>query len=175
MSLRDRLPAHETITEFEIASQARFEDSFLLATRGRRHAAVYLLGYYVEMALKTIFFRCFGCPPDEPINRQDLKAASQLVRQGFRIAEPLEQYHNPVFWARAIIGMRELDGLSTPEGVTRELVWRVQRLNSNWAVRMRYTRDMVQLEEWESVKEDALWIRANYDVLTTTIEGTETR
>ena len=169
--LRQRLPRHDSIGELERASLDRFRDSFVLATRGRRHAAVYLLGYYVEMTLKTIFFRCFGCSFDEPIGRKDLEAAGQLVREQFRIPERLENYHNPVFWARAIIGMREMFGLRTPVGVTQELVWSTQRVYEHWVVGMRYTRDLARIEDWNCVREDALWIRANFAVLTTTKEA----
>jgi hypothetical protein len=127
---------------------------------------VYLSGYYIEMMLKTIFFRCLGYRDDERIRKQDLSAAGTLAQDVFRITEASEQHHNPLFWARAIIGLRESDGLPTPEGVTNGLVWRAQRVSGNWLVRMRYMRDLARAEEWELVREDATWIRANYDTLT---------
>lgn len=162
MGVRSRISEQDSIGELERAGQARFEEAFLLAIRGRRHAAVYLLGYYVEITLKTIFFRRFGFRVGDPIRQKDLRAASDLVREQFRIRDDHEQHHNPVFWARAIVGLHELDGVTTPRGLTEELVWRSQNINNNWAVRMRYAADLVRPDDWDSVRQHALWLRANY-------------
>lgn len=167
MDLRARVLKHESLGELERAGQARFEESFLLAVRGRRHAAAYLLGYYVEIALKTTFFRCFGFSVSESIRRKDLKAASQLVHEQLGIKDDHEQYHNPVFWANAIVRLREMEGLKTAGELSRELLWRAQRIASNWVVAMRYTDNLVRIEDWNAISEDALWLRANRVALST--------
>ncbi len=165
MGLRDRLPKHDTIAQFDQARIERWKDADALAKRGRRYGGVYLLGYFVEMTLKAAFFRYFGLPPDTPIVGGDLKAATQLAIGELGVSEDSESQHNPVFWARAIVLFRESFDDPLPDEFALQLVWRSQRLKSNWAVAMRYRQVHCTIKEWQDIHEDAHWINLNYTAL----------
>jgi hypothetical protein len=158
MALRDRLPKHDTLSEFEQATYDRFIDSLALAGQGRRHGAMYLLGYSVELTLKTAFFRSFGFSMDEPIRPVDLRAAVRLAREDLRVAVEPESLHNPVFWAMAIIRVWDHFGATLPAPLLREPTSRAHRIHANWSVSMRYARNASTLNDWTLMQNDALWI-----------------
>lgn len=165
MSLRDRLPAHETITEFEIARLDRLRDSLTLRARGRRLGAMYLLGYFIEITLKGAFFRLLGFRVSEPIRKRELKAAADIAANDLGVRLNTEGYHSLQFWALAIIALRDHIGNPLPSGVLSELNWRSQRMNSHWTSSMRYSRDVTRREDWNRLWADAHWLNANYDTL----------
>ena len=174
MSLRDRLPMHDTISQFELARVDRLEDALVLAAGGRRFGAIYVLGYFVEMTLKSAFFRFLGFSLDEAIRPGDLKAAAQLAKADLSVKIHPESYHSLTFWVRAIIELRTTFGSPLPRDLTRELGWRVQRLHSNWSVMMRYCHDVSQVGDWESVHADATWVDGQFNQLisyTTEVTG----
>jgi len=125
-----------------------------------------LLGYFVEITVKCAFFRVLGIRFDEPIRKQDIKAAAELVLDDFSIREPKEGYHNPLFWSLALIAVRERMGDPLPSELAFELVSRAQRLKSSWAPSMRYASDASLPEDWLEMDRDAKWLRAMYGELT---------
>lgn len=165
MSLRDRLPRHETIAEFEAARFDRFHDALTLGAEGRRLGAMYLLGYFVEMTLKSAFFRLLGFRADEPIAAKDLKTAAGLARHDLQVDVDPEQYHGLVFWVQAIIALRDHFGDPVPYDVLRELAWRSQRMSAYWRPSMRYSRDVTVPNDWRGLLADAHWLRENCDKL----------
>jgi hypothetical protein len=166
MPLRDRLPSYDTIAELQRARSERLVDSFTLAERGRRQGAMYLLGYFVEITLKCMFFRFFGYRNDEAIHKRSLKSAAEFAREELGIREPIEGHHNPVFWSSAFIAAREALGHPLPRELILELTLRTQRLTSNWVPSMRYASDASTPGDWHDMKQDALWLRTVYNGLT---------
>jgi hypothetical protein len=121
---------------------------------------MYLLGYFVEMTLKKAFFQCLGYGAEEPIRERDLKVAAQLVQAEFDVSEPMEGFHNPVFWSLALVGVRECFGNPLDPEFARELVLRTRRLKGSWAPRMRYAGVSAERDEWVRMREDATWLGA---------------
>ena len=165
MSLRDHLPAHETIAEFEVARFDRFEDGLLLGEHGRRLGGIYLMGYFAEMSLKSAFFQLLGFRADEPITMKDVKTAGVLACQDLRVREAPERYHGLIFWFQAILALRDHLGQSLSTDLSRELGWRIQRIAANWRVSMRYSRDVTVPKDWSDFVFDMRWIRDNCDSL----------
>jgi hypothetical protein len=163
--LRDRLPAHDTIAEFEAARFDRYHDGLILDARGRRLGAMYLLGYFVEMTLKSAFFRLRGFCTDERITGTELKAAAKMAANDLRVSVHPEGYHGLQFWALAIIALRDHIGEPLPRDIALELNWRSQRMNSHWTSSMRYSRDITTPEDWTRLWEDAQWLDSQYDRL----------
>jgi len=155
MTLRDRLPPHGTITEFDIARRDRHDDASVLASNGRCFGAMYLLGYFAEMTLKCVFFRLFGFRTDEPISAKELREACALIREDLQVSDSAEQFHSVLFWARAIVRLREDLGGSMPVELMRELVWRGHRIHSNWRASMRYSRDVSTSVDLQELQLDA--------------------
>ena len=162
MAIRDRLPLHNTIAAFELARMERFRDAFTLGAHGRRFGAIYLLGYFVEMTLKSAFFTLLGFRTEEPITAKDLATAANLAEEDLRVDTQKEQYHSFVFWARAIVSLCDHFGDPIPSDTLQELGWRSQRMTSNWKVSMRYSQEIATEEEWTRFQDDANWLEGNY-------------
>ena len=164
MSLRERLPKHDTVGEFELARADRLEDALVLAAGGRRMGAIYVLGYFVEITLKSAFFQYFGFSEDDAIRPIDLRAAAQIAKTDLQVETDPVSYHSPVFWGRACIAIREKLGVPWPRSLRLELENRIQRLNSNWSVSMRYSRDVSSSDDWVPLLDDALWLHGTLTI-----------
>lgn len=171
MALRDRLPAHETIAEFEVARFDRLDDGLSLGKRHRRLGGIYLMGYFAEMSLKSAFFQLLGFRADEPITMKDLRTAAALARRDLRVHKDSEGFHGLVFWFQAILALRDHLGQNQSVDLSRELGWRIQRIAANWRVSMRYSRDITVPEDWSDFVFDVHWVRANCDKLAMTSPG----
>jgi hypothetical protein len=57
----------DSIREFRLAAQLRFDDAMALAAAGNRTGAIYLWGYTVEMQLKAAYFSTIGIAEIAPI------------------------------------------------------------------------------------------------------------
>ena len=165
MALRDRLPANETIAEFEAARFDRYHDGLVLIGGDRRVGAIYLFGYFVEMTLKSASFTLLGFQKSDPITKRELNAAATRAEKELGIDVPQEGYHSLQFWALAIVAERDHMGQPLPIALTSELNWRSQRMHSHWTIAMRYSRDVTRPEDWERLWEDSQWLHANYDIL----------
>ena len=165
MAVRDRLPKVDTLGEFETAREERWRDGLVLAVRGRRMGAAYLLGYVVEMTLKSVVYRLWDFRPGDPINRETLVTIRELARADLGVDVNPEGFHNPVFWGRIIVMMRIQLECPLEQGLGIELVDRTLRIYSNWNVSMRYCRDRVSVDDLRDLVEDTMWVQSNYDVL----------
>lgn len=88
MSFQTRLsllePA-ETWPSLHSSAQERFWDGIELATTpdARRTAAIYMLGYVVEILLKVAFFRVRGLPAEQPIDLRVIATRATWMKSIF--------------------------------------------------------------------------------------------
>ena len=165
MGYCDRLSHNDTLGEFEIARVERMTEGMILASHEHRLAAAYLVGYVVEMTLKSAYHRLWGFHLNEPINMKTLRTTRELARLDLGVDIDPEGFHNPVFWARVIINMRDQLDYPLEQAVSVELVARTQRIRTNWRVWMRYRSDRFASGELRDLIDDAMWINQQYDVL----------
>jgi len=156
--LADRLPGCDNLSILELARHDRLVDARVLERNERRTGAIYLLGYFVEMTLKIAFFRIMGFKADEPITLKDLRTVADLARDELAIRESPRGFHSFVFWTRAIVELCEHFDQPLPSEFTLELAYRSQRMSSSWSPSLRYSHDIANAGDWESLLIDVEWI-----------------
>ncbi len=159
------IPKTETLSEFEAAREDRFRDGIVLALKGRRMGATYLLGYTVEITLKCAFFRLWGYRDQVPIQVAHADDPRPLAVKDLGLAGTKEPLHNPFFWARLIIRVRE--ELDQPLGVSLSsgLLSKAMNVAANWRVAMRYWRTRTTPRDFRGFVRDVMWFRTRYDEL----------
>jgi len=163
MPLRDRLP-QETLAGLELARKERFNDGYHLAVDERRMGAIYLLGYAVEMTLKSAYFRWIEpTEPGLPLGPERLQTARAHARDILGIIVPDESYHSPLFWAHLIVARRENDSSPLDVTLASALIASAQCVWSNWKVSMRYHGDISTEGELYSVFREAEWMHTHYE------------
>ena len=166
MGLCDRLPEHVTLGEFEIAGEDRFQDSITLVKRGRRLAAIYLLGYVAEAVLKCAFYRLWGYQADTLIRLGGPKGTDdprRIARKDLGIHKLPKGLHNPVLWAEMIVRVRErLDQPLNP-ALSKGLLAKAQQIGSNWKVSLRYNHERTTVSDFRNLWKDVVWMRTNAD------------
>lgn len=162
MPLRTRLTlASETVQDFEIAADERFEEGLELLTLGRLGAGIYLLGYAAEMLLKNACYRFAGADLTDPV--AGFWGPALARGRGYGL-QP-ESSHSVRFWAYTLRADRVGAGQPLPMSTDAELCATVHRLYDNWWVEMRYRPDQALSAEAEEVLDDVGWLRSNYNAL----------
>lgn len=142
VSLAEHL-APDSIRLLERAAKQRVTDAACLSADGRRLAALYFLGYAVEMCLSAAYFRSIGFALNTPIDRETRKRRMTQARQvQSSDGEPLmsSDPHPLVGWARYLEWQRDLSGgLNEQErGRLREAVRRAKIVYRHWRPELRY-------------------------------------
>src|SRR5437899_6607599 len=105
-----RLPARwrpESIREFRVSAQRRFDEGMALAAGGHRTGAIYLWGYAAEMTLKAAYFAVIGLAEREPITWVGHLQPAIARGIGFGIAWPPQGAgHNVRAWAELLVAER---------------------------------------------------------------------
>ncbi|MEW6249141.1 MAG: hypothetical protein AB1716_00715 [Planctomycetota bacterium] len=118
---------------------------------------VYLLGFSVEIILKTACFLVDGARPADHVH-----ARLEPIRSWARRLLPnidYERYHSLWFWAHVLRRKRALLGRSWPWAFDAGLFQRIHRVYGIWTVNIRYRPDEALPREADSVFRDATWIR----------------
>ena len=167
MGLRERMPDAVTLCEFEDAGDERYRDALVLAKRGHRLAAIYLLGYVAEIELKCVFYRLFEyCPSDViylgPRGVDDPRGVAQTV---LGVPQQPRGLHNPVLWARMIVSLRRQ--LEKPQDVDMMvgLLDKAVEIDENWKVSFRYNHDRTVPKDFRTMFDAVSWVRSHADLL----------
>jgi hypothetical protein len=151
----------DSIFEFRLAAQQRFQDGLALAPVGRRTAAIYLWGYAAEMTLKAAYFDLIGFPPNQIISKADLKGASaNAAKLGFVWTG---NFHNLELWTQLLV----LTRASTPGwrytdvNFGNAVVARGRQLQRLWNEVLRYHKNVAYPHEVEQVQRAAEWLLLN--------------
>jgi hypothetical protein len=150
----------DSIQQMEAARADRYWDALACGCDGRTFGACYLLGYAVEMALKTAYFRFLGVP-----TRADLRPhlLSQAVSVYFRGRQ--RRLHDLVAWAELLILTRIQRGRPLDSMVASGLLTHVGEVALNWSEVMRYRRAIDAESEAVIVFRGEEWVHAHYDQL----------
>ena len=144
----------------ELAAEQRYWDSLTLALTGTgvETGAVYLLGYAVEVLLKTAYFRVVSVPSGQDIGSPLLAARRSAAWRGGNL-------HNLTSWFELLNDARYLQGnaWSIPTATAIEL--RVLTVSSHWRESLRYTSFAATNAELEEVFGSVDWLIGNYSLL----------
>jgi hypothetical protein len=158
LPLRHRiLSAPETVQDLALAADEKYWEGIELLVAGRRGAGIYLLGYTVEMLLKSACFLIDRARPGDPVapllHRIQRWARTRLPRIRH------ESYHSLWFWVHVLRKKRAMAGRPLPPRFDSPLLQRVRRVYGIWVVDMRYKPDQALQREAQSVYDDVTWIR----------------
>jgi hypothetical protein len=158
--------APDTITRLERAAKQRVDDADCLSSDGRRMAALYLLGYAVEMCLSAAYFRSIGFPLNTTIDREMRKRRMTQARQ-LRSSDgkPLmsSEPHPLVGWARYLEWQRELSGSLSAQGRARlrESIRRAGIVYRHWRPELRYKLTEVKPPQFVEARLAVEWFVQN--------------
>ena len=166
-----RLPARwqaESIHEFRVSAQRRFEDGLALAGQGHRTGAIYLWGYSAEMILKAAYFRLTGLPQTGIITLiGHILPAIDRGRNVLGIAWAKHgQGHNVRAWAELLVAERAaMPGAAYGPPFGQEIQDCGQSIGQLWSETLRYHKNLAYLYEMNQVREAAQWLLANAHAL----------
>jgi hypothetical protein len=152
------LEPEETCPRLQAAAMERFWDGFDLATSKdeRRLAAVYLLGYVVEVFLKVAFFRVRAWPADQPIDLDAVRTHAAWAGGNL---------HNLTGLADVLIAERGILNRPLDPVFAGELRRRVLVVASHWRENLRYRATPALGEELAEVCQSVDWLVANAEEL----------
>jgi hypothetical protein len=155
----------ETILGFEAAAANKIDDGFNLMAGGSHGQGVELMGFAVEMLLKSAYLRLDGYPDTDPITQRQLQAIVRDMVDHHGVTAPAEKLHDLQFWAEAIITKRALKGLIDTLLET-EIRRRVLAVSDNWWVGMRYhDTSHISYTDVQTVFDNVMWIQSNHSRL----------
>ena len=154
--------APDSIGLLERAARQRVADADSLGANGRRLAAVYFLGFAVEMCLSAAYFRSIGFAPGTPIDRETRKRRMAQARQMQGLdGQPLmsSDAHPLVGWARYLEWQRGLSGALSDQqrGRLREAVRRAGVVYRHWRPELRYKLTEAREVQLAEVRLAAEW------------------
>lgn len=166
MSFLNRLAVLEPVETWpgiETAAEERFLDGFALATGGvvRPTAAVYLLGYSVELRLKAAFFRFTGVAPHEDLWAVGGPMAYARNHAGWHG----RNLHDLLGWLGLLTDERAALGQPLPVETATLLQLSVLTVDAHWRETLRYKHTAAAPGEVEEAYQGADWLRANYERL----------
>lgn len=158
--------APDNIRQLERSAQQRLDEAACLSANGWALAALYLLGYSVEMCLAAAYFRSAGFDPALPIDRETRKRRMAHARTiQTETGQPLMSGdpHPIVGCARYLRWHRQLSGkLSTQDQKTlTEAVRRAEIVYRHWRPELRYKTTQVQAAQLAEVRLAAEWFNQN--------------
>jgi hypothetical protein len=149
----------DTIRKLEDSAPHRIEEARQLRDAKRHLAAVYLLGYSIEMRMGAAYFRLQRLGINEPIDRDMRRRAIALAQQNDLMGrEP----HELIGWARLLVFRRAT--LSPPayaDSFGKVLVEKATAAYNLWRPCMRYRHTDVPLELMEEMMQIAEWFGQN--------------
>jgi len=167
--MRALLPTHDSIQEFEKARHERLWDGMTLWVEGHRESAAgaaYLLGYFVEMALKCAYFWVLGLRISDSVTGQELQVARAKAKL-LGVTTPAESYHSVRFWADLLRTHRRAANDPLAPTLEQRLVAEADIVYDRWWVEMRYKANRTTAPGLERLLEAAEWFDRAYSELYT--------
>lgn len=157
----------DSIREFRVAAQNRYNDALMLAVSGRRTGAIYVWGYVAEMILKAAYFAHIGLPESTPISWTGHLSPAIDAGRNMGIAWPRQgSGHNVRAWAELLILTRAASPISAyPVAFGLEVQRRGQRIGQLWSETLRYHKNHAYLHEVSQVREATEWLLINSKAL----------
>lgn len=151
----------DSIREFRLAAQERFQDGLALAGAGRRTAAIYLWGYSAEATLKAAYFRAIGFKADQVIAAKDLnQAVSSAIQYGIHWQG---NWHRIDLWARLLVSVRMMSPPPPYQaaGFDSQLLARSLTVAVHWQETLRYRKNVAYWHEVARLRESAAWLQGH--------------
>jgi hypothetical protein len=154
--------APDSIRRLERAAQDRYNEAQYLLTRRHRLAALYLLGYCVEMCLTAAFFHSAGFPPHVPIDsdtRRRRMALGRQVRDPNGVPLMNSDPHPIVGWARLLERQRSASpSLPTQQAqALKQAIANAEAVYKHWRPELRYKTTQVTQSQVDEVRKAAAW------------------
>lgn len=151
----------ETYGSMELAAAARYWDGLSLAINDRDRAtgAVYLMGYTVEMLLKTAYYRARGLAPTDSVAAHLKGVRSQADWHG------CNNFHDLVAWAKFLVAVRANMKSPLDPVMGGAVVTYAAQLQSHWSEALRYRSSVASEVELHDVLRSVEWFQANYSAL----------
>lgn len=163
MSFRTRLALaqpFETWPQMELAAEQRYWDGLTLALgeAGSETGALYLLGYVVEMLLKTAYFRVTSIAPAHNL-APHLRTAHRDARwRGGNL-------HNLQSWFYLLNDVRFFQGKPWNPVLASSIERHVLVVDAHWRESLRYTAFAANGAELEETLASVDWLLTQYDSL----------
>ncbi len=140
MGLLSRLPAGESWPEMERAAELRYYDGWALAVsgQGRYAGAVYLIGYAVEILLKTACYREMGVSRHVGTTDRRLQIRGVYAQQLKALYGRQPNDHDLDYWAFVLERLRVAHGRSMNAALAGAIRRSVGLLAGNWRETLRY-------------------------------------
>lgn len=165
MNLRAQLETRTaTLSDLALAAEQRYWEGVQLGTDGYFGAAIYQLGFAVEMWLKYAALRIDGLSPASTLGKGSYKPAERFLRLSGREIPP-ESWHSLRFWGVYLQTRRTHQNRPLNGALGQSLVHRTNRLYGVWWVSMRYFPDQASDYDIRRAYDDAGWFRANLERL----------
>lgn len=153
----------DTIRKFERAAEGRIDEAIVLRDAGKHLAALYLVGYSVEMALGGAYFRLLRYGPTDPITRQERQRVVAFGRL-HHLMRP--EPHDIPGWARLLVHYRDSLGPTYPTTAFAILVVnKAEEVYNYWRPEMRYRNTEVTSREVNAALAVAQWFQRQYRIL----------
>lgn len=155
--------AGQTVAGMAAAVLERFDDAGVLLSGARNAAAVYLLGYVVEMKLKQRLAALVGAAGTDRWSasgglRDQLD--SERVALGVAIPYDKEGHHSLVYYG-TLLSRALRNRAAMPAKQVNVLLRHVYTVHDSWRVEMRYWPGTVSTETAVAVRKAAEWLMAN--------------
>lgn len=152
----------DTVGRLEAAASRRQGESDCLRLSGQRLGAVYLLGYSIEIRLKTAYFRVRRFNSADLIDRTD----RELVEKQGRLMHLMDSgAHDLTGWARMLVHARDDQRRPMGRVLREEMLRLVAEAASVWSPELRYRAVVLGADDENRVVAAAEWLRDNYSQL----------
>jgi len=159
-SLRTKLEAIvETVSELEAAAEQKYWEGLELMVAGNYGAGIYLMGYAVEMWVKSACARLLRVRPDEDV-WVTLEPRYRIEKRSFPKVKD-KGPHSLELWGELLCHIRNVAGVGAfSRPVSADSVRTAsKRLHESWWVEMRYHEDRASYRDVQQVEEVAAWFR----------------
>jgi hypothetical protein len=157
--------AYDCIATFQEAAGRRFREGDILRQQHQWTSAVYLMGYTVEMAVKSAVLSVDGFSPRQPVTLPDLRRLVAFGRAQYGLPQP-RNLHDYTFWSLFLVQHRV--ALAQPYGnpkTAQEIIRRSHETYSRWRETLRYRTNSPYGHEVARVYDNARWFLAEIDNL----------
>ncbi|NOT00053.1 MAG: hypothetical protein HOP29_05450 [Phycisphaerales bacterium] len=153
MSLLNRVSPVESLQEIESAQSDRYWEAMALAVSdgGHSYGACYLLGYVIELAIKSAYYRFVGASPVADVGRH-LQASGLKGRER----------HDLEAWYEILFSSRIQRGNPMDPVVAGAFKQRIQVAARHWREILRYRRAIPAESECNELLGIADWLIRNH-------------
>lgn len=157
--------AYNCISTFREAAGRRFQEGGVLRQQRQWTSAIYLMGYTVELAVKSAVLTVDGFSPRQPVTLQDLRRLVAFGRAQYGLPQP-RNLHDYTFWSLFLVQHRV--ARARPYGIPgtgQEIIRRSHETYCRWRETLRYRINNPYGHEVARVYDNAQWFLTKIDIL----------